>query len=52
LLLHMTPDNCVILLLHGDLNNPAEYIWRKQQSSSGVIQVKSWQPTNGRKPTP
>jgi speckle-type POZ protein len=26
LLLHMTPDNCVILLLHGDLNNPAEYM--------------------------
>jgi speckle-type POZ protein len=24
LVLHMSPDNCVVLLLHGDLTNPAE----------------------------
>jgi speckle-type POZ protein len=26
LLYHMSPDNCVLFLLHGDLNNPSKYL--------------------------
>ena len=49
LLLHMTPDNCVILLLHGDLNNPAEYMKKAanlfRRYPSQVLATDEWKKT-------
>ncbi len=50
LLLHMSPDNCVILLLHGDLNNPAEYMKKaakffRRYPSQVVMATDEWKKT-------
>ncbi len=46
-LLHqMSPDNCVVLLLHGDLQNPAEYIKKAakffRRNPSQVMATDKW----------
>jgi speckle-type POZ protein len=46
LLSQMSPDNCVILLLHGDLQNPAEYMKKAakffRRSPSQVMATDKW----------
>ena len=46
LLHHMSPDNCVILLLHGDLQNPAEYLKKAakffRRNPSQVMATDKW----------
>ena len=46
LLSQMSPDNCVILLLHGDLQNPAEYMKKAakffRRNPSQVMATDKW----------
>jgi speckle-type POZ protein len=46
LLSQMSPDNCVILLLHGDLQNPAEHLKKAakffRRNSSQVMATDGW----------
>jgi speckle-type POZ protein len=43
---HMSPDSCVILLLHGDLQNPAEYMKKAakffRRNPSQVMATDKW----------
>jgi speckle-type POZ protein len=43
----MSPDNCVILLLHGDLNNPVEYMKKAakfyRRNPSQVMATAKWE---------
>jgi speckle-type POZ protein len=47
LLHHMSAENCVILLLHGDLNNPAEYLKKAakffRRNPSQVMATDKWE---------
>jgi hypothetical protein len=49
LLSQMSPDNCVILLLHGDLQNPAEYMKKAakffRRFPSQVMATDKWKKT-------
>jgi speckle-type POZ protein len=46
LLSQMSPDNCVVLLLHGDLQNPTEYLKKAakffRRNSSQVMATDKW----------
>jgi speckle-type POZ protein len=43
----MSPDNCVILLLHGDLQNPAEYMKKAakffRRNPNQVMAIDKWE---------
>ena len=47
LLSQMSPDNCIILLLHGDLQNPAEYMKKAakffRRNPSQVMATDKWE---------
>jgi speckle-type POZ protein len=47
LISHMSPENCVVLLLHGNLQNPAEYLKKAakffRRNPSQVMATEKWE---------